>query len=316
MTVNLDIATLVSAVMWPVVICVLLLISRKHLPDLLNVLLKRVKRIDFAGVSLELSETKAFTPTLSVSQLDLINMMEIMQKSSEAIDIRDLLLSEGSADYTVIHLGSGKNWLTSRLFIMSIMFAHQKNMKAFVFLESNNDNRKRYAGWAKPATIRFALAKRYPWFEAAFAEAYCAVVKKHGRLQLVTSNRGELGNGEPFVSVLRDFLNEVQINDIKQIELDARSEWISLTSANRTYEHAEWINGVLLEELLEEDLHVSVIQSTKVKEIKLDNAQFQRILDSPEEFIAITSFNGKFKGLLERNAVLEQAVRQVTHSPE
>ncbi|AZN41283.1 hypothetical protein [Paenibacillus albus] len=314
MNVNLDIATLVSAVMWPVVICVFLFIFRKHLPDLLQVLLKRVKRIDFAGVSLELNEVKPFTPTLSVNQLDLINMMETMQSSSEFVDIRDQLLSEGSADYTVIQLGSGKSWLTSRLFIMSIMFAHQKNMKAFVFTDSNHNNGKRFAGWAKPATIRYALAKRYPWFEAAFAETYCMVVKKYGHLQLVTSNQGELGNGEVFVSVLRDFLKEVQVHDKQQIELGARTEWVSLTSSNQTYEHAEWINGVLLEELLEDDLHVSVIHSNSVKEIKLDNAQFQTILDSQEEFIAVTSYNGKFKGLLDRNAVLEQAVKQVVQS--
>ncbi|REE88993.1 hypothetical protein A8990_10789 [Paenibacillus taihuensis] len=311
MAVSLDIDTLVSAIMWPVVICIFLLIFRRHMPELLEVLLKRVKKVDFAGVSVELSESKSFTPSISMSQLDLIQFMEREHYTSEVFDIRAQLLADGSADYTVINLGNGNEWLTSRLYIMAIMFAHQKNIKAIVFVESNQGTRKRFVGWAKPAAIRWALSKRYPWFEVAFSEAYCALVRDYGPGPLVTSNRGELGNGEPYVFVLRHFLKQVQLDSIEEIAPEAKSEWISLNDSKRSFEHGEWIDGILLEEIVEDDLHINTIQSNKAKELKIDNSQFQTILDSPGEFIALTSFNGQFKALLERTTILEQVLKQV-----
>lgn len=309
--VSLDIDTLVSAIMWPVVICIFLLIFRKHMPDLVEVLLRRVKKLDFAGLSIELTESKSYTPSISMNQLDLIKLMEREQDTSEFVDIRAELLSDGSADYTVINLGNGKEWLTTRLYIMAIMFAHQKNISAIVFVESNNGTRKRFVGWAKPAAIRWALSKRYPWFEEAFSEAYCALVKDFGPGPLVTSNRGELGNGEPYVYVLRHFLKQVQLDHLDEIENKSKDEWICLNESEHSFEHGEWIDGILLEEIMDDDLHVSTIQSNKAKAIKMDHSLLQTILDSTGEFIAQTSYNGQFNGLLERTKILEQAVRQM-----
>ncbi|MBP3963135.1 hypothetical protein [Paenibacillus lignilyticus] len=309
MTVNLEIATMVSAIMWPIVTLVILLIFRKHMPDLIKGMFKNVKKIDFAGISIERFEAESYTPKWSVNQLDLSDQLaeDMGTYTSSVNSMSDQLFSKGNSDYTIINLGDGRKWLTSRLFIMSIIFARQKGIRSIVFVEADQTNQQRFAGWTTPASIRWALAKKYPWLEDAYADAYAAVIKEAD--ESVSSNVGELGSGEPFVLLLRKFLHLIQKAG-KTPGLKSNPEWVDIKSLQNTFEHAHWIDGVMLEELLGDDLHVSLLQSNNVKKLKLDNANFQTILESPGEYIAITSINGRFQGLLNRTKLLEQAVQQ------
>jgi hypothetical protein len=120
-----------------------------------------------------------------------------------------------SADYAIVNLGSGDQWLTSRLYIMAVVFARMKGLKAFVFLGQSSASR-RYFGWADPNRIRWALARRYPWLEAAYSAAYADVTATPNATTVVTSAIGRLGyrynSADPASSIelLKKFLQEIQ----------------------------------------------------------------------------------------------------------
>ncbi|MGF1614660.1 MAG: hypothetical protein ACFCVA_12330 [Gammaproteobacteria bacterium] len=165
MTINLDISAVLSAVLWPVVVLVILLAYRKKVPALVNGLASRVTKLEFAGVSLELAVARPFVPEWSgpPGALDLRHKATAIQvNDSTASTFLTQLTEAGTADYAQVNLGTGEEWLTSRLFILAIVFARMKGIKCFVFVETSGSVRKRYVGWAEPEKIRWSLAKRHP----------------------------------------------------------------------------------------------------------------------------------------------------------
>src|SRR4051812_34713380 len=175
MEIKFDIAATIAAIAWPVVLIVAFLTLRDRIPTLVEGVARRVKKLEVAGVSIELAIAKPFEPSWSEAPagLDLRHTATAVQvNDSTAATFVSQLTDGGSADYAEVNLGAGNEWLTSRLFILSILYARVKGVKAFVFLETSGAARKRYVGWASPQAVRWALAKRYSWLESAYATAY------------------------------------------------------------------------------------------------------------------------------------------------
>lgn len=199
MNIDLDIAAALSAVIWPIIVLVIFLAYRSKLPALVGGLASRVSKLEFAGVSLELAVAKPFVPEWSGSStaLDLRHKATAIQvNDSTARIFFSQLAAEDTGDYAEINLGAGGEWLTSRLFIMAIIFARMKGIECFVFVETAGSVRKRFVGWADPAKIRCALAKRYPWLEQAYAETYATVVGAVGALGWVAEDTCRALRGE------------------------------------------------------------------------------------------------------------------------
>src|SRR5262249_20597173 len=137
----------------------------------------RLSKLEFGGVSIELAKAKAFDPNWSAGALDLRQKAAAIQVSdSTTMTFLAQLREQGDADYAEVNLGTGNEWLTSRLFIMAIVFARMKGIKCFVFVETSANARKRFVCWAKPERIRWAFAKRFAWLERAYAEAYSTLM--------------------------------------------------------------------------------------------------------------------------------------------
>ena len=79
------------------------------------------------------------------------------------------------ADFAVINLGSGQEWITSRLFIAAVMLERMRGVKVFVFLESTPGTTRRFVAVAPLSLVRWSLAQRFPWLEAAWVRAYLSV---------------------------------------------------------------------------------------------------------------------------------------------
>jgi len=62
MTINRNITAVLSAVIWPAVVLVILLAYRKRIPALVEGVASCVTKLEFAGLSLELSVAKPFVP--------------------------------------------------------------------------------------------------------------------------------------------------------------------------------------------------------------------------------------------------------------
>lgn len=315
--VNLDIAATVSAVLWPTVLLVVLIAYRKRIPAFVEGLASRVRKLELPGFSLELAVAKPFIPDWSgsPSALDL-------RHSATAIEVNDStartfltqLTEEGTADYAEVNLGSGQEWLTSRLFIMSIVFARMKGIRCFVFVETSGTVRRRYVGSAAPATIRWALARRYPWMELAYAEAYATILSE--QQPVIVSNQGRLGSQysptDPGSSIdlLKEFLQRIQASPAPPVARES-GEWALLDAATNTYEHAGWITSEGLDQMLARDFNTAALRSSELRS-KTASEQLRTLLSVHEPFVAVTTDDQRFEYLIDRSVLLEQVGRTVS----
>ena len=217
---------------------------------------------------------------------------------------------------------------------MAILFARYKGVEALVFLDTAMGRTRRYVGWAGVDKIRWALAHQYPWFEAAYASAYHklqgATVPGQNlaggqRLSVRVTNRyGRRGTVydptevRPGIDLLQEFLSEIQSPPqppavLQPINL-AESEWVQLERKEPhdvdTYEHAEWIDSNDVAELLGDDLYHASIREGQLKALS-PTKQYEAILSKSDQYIALVDEVGRFKGLLNRCAILGQAVTQL-----
>jgi hypothetical protein len=317
MNFDLDIAATLSAVIWPIIVLVILLAYRSKIPSLVEGLASRVSKLEFAGVSLELALAKPFVPEWSGSStaLDLRHKATAIQvNDSTARTFLTQLTDEGTGDYAEINLGAGGEWLTSRLFIMAIVFAQMKGIGCFVFVETSGSVRKRFVGWAEPARIHWALAKRYPWLEQAYAEAYAAISSQ--RNAVIVSRHGRLGYphapGDPGagIELLKEFLQRIQ-QPVPPPPIPAeQEEWIVVDPATNTHEHACWMNAEELERVLGDDCNTVVVHSSELRS-KNKAGQLRLFLSVPAQFVAVVADDQRFEYLVRRDVLVEQVAKRM-----
>jgi hypothetical protein len=321
MKTTLDIAAALSAVIWPIIVLAILLAYRSKIPIVVEGLASRVKKLEFAGVSLELAHAKPFVPEWSGSP----NALDLRHKAT-AIQVNDStartfltqLTDEGTGDYAEINLGTGEEWLTSRLFIMAIVFARMKGIECFVFVETSGAVRKRFVGWAEPAKIRWAFAQRYPWLERAYAEAYANVTSQ--RNAVVVSRHGRLGYphapGDPNagIELLKEFLQRVQQPPVPVPTPAEPEEWVVVDPATNTQEHARWINAEELELVLGADCNVVVVRSSELRS-KNAAGQLRSFLSMPARFVAVVGDDQRFEYLVRRDVLVEQVAKTMASEP-
>jgi hypothetical protein len=321
MTINLDIAAILSAIFWPVVALTILLAYRQRIPAWVEGVASRVTKLEFAGVSLELAVAKPFIPEWSGAPgaPDLQHRATAIQvNDSTARTFLTQLTEEGTADYAQVDLGTGEEWLTSWLFILAIVFARMKGIKCFVFVETSAGVRKRYVGWTESEKIRWALAKRYPWFEQGYTDAHSTITSQQNAL--IVSSDGRLGyqfapgDPGPSIELIREFLQRIQAPPLP-FPVPSDPDWVLLDSASNTYEHAAWISGEQLEEILGGDLNPSMIRSAELRS-KNTSEQLRICLSVPATFVAVTTEEQRFDYIVDRRVLLEQVAKRLSSETE
>jgi hypothetical protein len=324
-TVNLDIA----ALLWPIVIAIIFLRYKDAITNISTSLASRVTKLEFAGVSLDLAKEATAKPYV----LDLpkfVNEFDLAHEGTST-DLNDdstrtflkKLAETGTADYAIINLGTGKEWLTSRLYIMAILFARIKGLKALVFVETMNNLRGRYVGWAESEKVRWAMANHYPWLERAYAAAYqhTLEVEKYlegnanGKVEELFSSIAS----EPSANLFLEFLKHVQEDREVTDESSAEENWLLMRS--KTYEHASWITSKELEDILGKDLVTDSISMSELR-AKKKTERLQLLLSRPEpyadseleRYIAITTELHRFHKLIDRSIILEKVAQEISSS--
>ena len=172
-----DLAGLLTACIWPSVLLLGLLYYRDPLVGFVEKLAGRVTGVSLAGFSLEIARVQEMTPRWTgPGVVDL-------RKAGQAQDVNDSTLATfmeqlrdaTPMDYAVVDLGDGEQWLSTRLYILSIVLGRMRGLRAFVFVETAGDVRRRYIGVASSQDVRWALAQRYEWLERDYAQAYSQV---------------------------------------------------------------------------------------------------------------------------------------------
>jgi len=309
MKTTLDIAALASAVLYPLALLIIFLLFRKEIPLLLKSISGRLTKLEFAGVSLELAKADKFSPNwIADGALDLRQKAEAMMvNDSAASNFSSQLKEGGSADYVIVNLGEGEEWLTSRLYILAIIFEKMKGIKGVVFLETATGIRKRFVGWAEPQKIRWTFAQQFPWFETAYADAYsntistASIVSSQGKL----GYSHELNNPHPSIDLLQNFLKKIQSPPEIQPLPENEKEWVNLSSINNTLEHTQWLNAEKLENLLGEALIVESVKSENQNSPDIEK-QIKKCLTFSNPFIAVVKEDNRFDFLVKQEKLLEQ----------
>ena len=166
-----DIVNLVRAIAWPVAIVILALIYRREIPKLLLMLGGRISKLSAVGVTLELVTAEPVAETLRV------RLEEIRQPSSTGPpppsgvqSLNEIARSSAPADYVVIDLRGGKAWLTSRLYLFTLVLPPVTGLRCFVFVGNLGSTPGYFLGIASPEHVARALERRYSWLRPTCVE--------------------------------------------------------------------------------------------------------------------------------------------------
>jgi hypothetical protein len=309
-----DILKFIVAILWPLVTVVALVLFRRPLTRLASEIAVRTTKVSFKGVSVEFQRLTPLAPAWSVSSWSAAAQNVHTLTSSELFDsysstLFDQLLHSKDADYAVVDLGRGEEWLTSRLYIFSLVLGEISRLSALVFLETVAGGRRRFLGVAAPGDVRSALARRYPWLEHAFAVAYAAQYPAFGpdavgqSISPLATYVLDASNPYPVMQLVREFVSKVQrTTEPPQLERPTYLSFQTTTPASPTtlttlWERAGWIDG----ERLERDLAGWLQYSWYADSPDLSQrAKIEGILRRRTRFVALVDEDRRFVGLVDR----------------
>ena len=298
----------VKALSWPVVATFALYLLRRPLVELVAHLARRAKKVSVFEVSVELATLPELQPSWSVGDTDPRRLSSSQIFDSASQTLFQEILKPAQADYAIVDLRSGKAWLTSRLFIFSLILGEVTGLRAFVFLESTPNTRRKFLGAATPANVRRSLGRGYPWLEEAFARTlsneYPSVNQVESQGVSKFSNQiSPFSPGEPWrvSNFVQKFVENLQ-RTTDPPEDEGRS-YLEIGAVPKTWERAHWING----ERLERDLS-GVLEYAWVDE-SLDSPRrkvSEAVIRRNTSFVALVDSDRRFVGLVDRYAMLSQ----------
>jgi hypothetical protein len=298
----------VKALAWPIVAAFALYLLRRPLVELVGQVARRAKKLSVFEVSVELATLPELAPQWSVAGTDVrrLSSSQIFDTASQALFQE--LLKPAQSDYAIVDVRSGQAWLTSRLFIFSLVLGEVTGLRAFVFLETAASTRRKFLGVATPANVRRALGRRYPWLEEAFARALSAgfpIVKPAEAPGVSTFSNwiSPFSPTQPYMlsSFVQQFVQSLQRTTPPP--QNERRSYLEIGTAPQTWERAHWIDG----ERLERDL-AGVLEYAWVDESpdSLRSVVSEAVIRRNASFVALVDSDRRFAGLVDRHALLTQ----------
>jgi hypothetical protein len=143
-----------------------LLVLRVPLGDLVKELGKRATKVSLFQFALELSTVPQLPPSWRVGVDDVRQLTKAAVFDSATTALFQLT-SAGASDYIVVDLGTGDQWLTSRLYIFALVLQRMRGLRCIAFTAARQDERGVFIGLADTTRVRWSLAMAYPWLESA-----------------------------------------------------------------------------------------------------------------------------------------------------
>jgi hypothetical protein len=169
--------TLVGDIIWPVVVIVALIFYRRELAGLVSGLGGRISRVSFGGASVDFVSASEAPPATVSAVTEFIEASSVSGIASDAGPSLQLAINTTGADFAKIDLGSGKAWLTSRLYIFSAIFSEAAKVKKLVFVQRGVSGAESFVGLADPLAVADRLGSRFRWFDYALADAEHDVIQ-------------------------------------------------------------------------------------------------------------------------------------------
>jgi hypothetical protein len=248
----------------------------------LGTLLPYVRNIqgEVAGVSLQLALVQ-LPPPLSAEPLGALRGDELPDSGSAAF--AKLLRHPGATAYSIINLGDGRQWLTSRLLVFTVVLQELRGARCFVFTRENQ-----FIGTVRPDDLRRCFSWRYPWLTAALAQAWEQIVAGQGG-----PDRSEL------TAQTADQLLQLTSHRLVQPNPPVPSVDTEWTTVRNRLEHARWVDEPTLADALDRHLNVRRLTAAQVSEVTAEE-----VLAVGGEFVALVNHDNQFVALLDRHALL------------
>ena len=317
-TITLHIAAVLSAFLWPIIVISILIIYHDKIPLLFEWLVRHIKKIEFQGLSIELTDVKAFDPMWTISDQD-VDLRKPSLAGDTVVDqfitLNNLLREQEISYCLIINLDNGRTWSASRIFILSLLFLLTKGIKAVVFLESAEAITNTCIGWAETEKVISSFSHRYPWFEESYITAYRDITKGEKAFNFIISPQGHpisrylspsnyLQTGRLMIA----FLKEIQRPELPSEE---RIDWIQVGSDPVMYEHSSWMTGMGIRDILGDNLLCSTVSRNRI-DSENDLAKVREFMPVFRRFIPVISKDRRFECLIDRNRLLEQVVQKLT----
>jgi len=308
-----NITELIKVIAWPFIVIISLLILRKPLGVFLEKIAGRASKLSVFKVEIELSAVATLEP-INVPSLSNIQQLDSTALTTDSSGILfQQIQSADRADYAIIDLGSGKEWLASRLYIFSVMLERMRGLKYLVFLNTSHKTIRSFMGVATPKKVRWCLAQNYPWLEWAYTNA-CTQLNGvvHAKadftyLKIIKSGDGGLESHRASMLV-NNFLQSIQVMETDPPAV--RDGWTKLRDTK--WERSSLIDESSLVKLLESNLIDS--RASHLPDLQ-ESAQAKIILRRQGDVVGLVNDDGRFLNLINRKALLEK-LAEMFNKPE
>ena len=124
---------LVKALAWPLVVLLIAVVFRRPLALFVSAMGSRITKLSLFKAELTLVPATAATTTPLLD--DIRTATNSAMISDSARTMLDQVQSTPPADFALIALGDGKQWLTARLYISAVRMARSGGVNVFVCVE-------------------------------------------------------------------------------------------------------------------------------------------------------------------------------------
>jgi hypothetical protein len=244
-----DVAKLVAAVAWPLVVLFAILWLRRPLVPIFERVARNLKTLSIGSVSIELGED-ASTSSQGLDAIADLSIGSELPQSNKPTLAKELAKAD-PLPYTVIDLGRGKRWLSSRLYLFVVLLRRTRGLGTVIFIETREDVAGRFVGLARAEALERALETANPWLAIQMAGAYSQVFTPY-----VAEGIGGEQVGWLYEQVANDFVTRIQTDSppahaagTVQMVPDG---WVLLggTPNAPRIEHASWLTGPELNRLV------------------------------------------------------------------
>jgi hypothetical protein len=298
------------ALAWPLVTALALVLFRSQLGRALEGLGERASKFSVSGfLSIELTPAVTVSPDWHVDMqpgsLDVRRLTEARVFDSYAASLFDQLAVQDEARVAVIDLGRGDMWLTSRLFLFTLLLRN-RGVRCLAFTHTRCEVPHSLLGLALPDDIRWALAQTSPWLEVAWAEAYSSNVTGQ-----TPGFPGPHGAVSPAIamSIARSFVEKIQSAGLPPGNDGRWQEVPAAATSIPTWEHTEWVRPDALDEridaVLDRGSRVLDDVSTPSKE------RARKVMLQRGPFVALVDGDNRLVGVVERYPLTDAVIWRV-----
>lgn len=321
-SVLISILAVLGTLLWVIFSIYVVWVFKEPLGEFLKALPDKLTKVSIAGFEIELARTPPVELDPGATSFGQMNSEEAASQSYIGTLIQEINGPPVPDSYITINLGDGRKWLTSRLFIFALMFRRMRGVRCFVFVDNSHGVLNEYLGAASTESICWALARRYPWLESAFAAAYDEAISTQGK-PLIESDTGRLASYQAadaitkYVEKLKFPLTKggVPVPPAAAAPPPAApatpptppnpEEWTQLRPDKNVWEHALWIDRSLLHDVLGK-----VLWTDQLMELSDSKTKVKAIVSLNDPFIAVTKPSGQFLFLIERTRVLKDIAQR------